>query len=641
MSAGGQKVRDRERVRVRVPTRRHRSRLRRNASIAGLLLGLVAVGLVLDGTWAGITVERELAASRDRLTEGSTALLEGRIGDAQASFELAVASSDRARAALGHPAMALVGRLPWFTDDVEAVRALADATRDAVSAGERLTAIAHESGWDGTSIPGMGSPGRIDTDVVRELEPDLRAAAQSLDAARSTIDGISTDGLVGVVQGAVLEARAAVDERSALVDRATDVALLLPGFLGDPQPRTYLVVMQNLADPRGSGGHAGSYALLRADQGRLSLTHVGVLTQIPDVHPIRAPAEIERRYATFGSLKHLAAATYPPAFTTSARLLLEMWAETGSTPVDGVVAVDSVWMSKMLSVIGPVTTPAWGEAVTAENVSEILDARTFELPPRRSNRVQGALAGALFRAILTADAGGRALGDAMAGAARERHLQVYTTRPGEEALLRSIGAAGDLTLDPDALMVVWDGGSAARTGYFAVKDLTYEATIDAAGSAQVTTTATVRNTAPTGPPSLLLGTGHGEPVGGYSAFVNVYLPPAATGVHVAGGSVQLIQPELDRRVAMVFVSTLPGGSATVTVRYELPDAARPDGDGWRYDLQVVPQPALRPDAMQVRVTLPPGSSAVAHSPTMMLDGGSLTWSDTPVTPTSLWIWFDR
>lgn len=459
--------------------------------------------------------------------------------------------------------------------------------------------------------------------------------------AAGELDAIDASTLVGPVREAVVSARREVSARAATVQHAAQAAALLPGLLGHPQPRAYLVLMQNLSDPRGAGGHPGSYALLRARDGRISLAEVGVLSALPNVPRVRVEG-VAARYAKFGSFYRLVASTYPPDFPTAARLMLALWGETGRPSVDGVIAVDSVWMSYVLDALGPLRTPAWPTPITARNVSRILDADTFRLPQPASDRIQTALATAIWRALLARPLSGRAFAEALGRAARERHLQVYSADGREESLLEGLGAAGSVRPEPNALMVVWDGGSDSRSGYFAQKRVGYRADVHADGSADVSIDVELRNTAPTGPPSILLGTGTGEPVGTYSAWVNVYAPVAAEALRSDGGALELVERELGRKVLMGFLTAPPqGGTDVLHVRYHLPSAVREVDGRSVFRIQVVPQPALRPDAFDVQIRLPGGSSVVGTSAGVHVSDSTASWTGTPVEPTDVSVTFAR
>ncbi len=56
-------------------------------------------------------------------------------------------------------------------------------------------------------------------------------------------------------------------------------ARLLPPMLGADGPRDYLVVFQNLAEPRATGGMFGSFAVVHTDQGKVTVLDEGTPTR--------------------------------------------------------------------------------------------------------------------------------------------------------------------------------------------------------------------------------------------------------------------------------------------------------------------------------------------------------------------------
>lgn len=612
---------------------------RRLARIALLAVGALALLAALDAVWVATTAGRELRATRDRLEAGADALLEGRLDEASDSFLLAQASAEHTSSALGHPTGAVGGWLPILGDDVRAVRALSSASGLAAQAGRSLVRAARDAGWDGMTIRGLASSGSIDTAAIARARPQVEAAATLMTRAEHALAPIPTRGLFVPVRDAVDIARERLASRARLTRTAAVLSELLPPFLGDPTPRRYLVVMQNLSDPRGSGGFPGSFAIMSATKGRVRLGRLAPTTTLGTVPPIDAPPGVVR-YEAFGALTHFTATTYSPDLPTSARLLMSMWEAAGRMQVDGVISVDPVWMAYVLAAIGPVDTPAWPEPITAQSATDVLLRRTFETPSlTESNLMQGVLGEALWRAVLERPLPAEAFGEAMARAARERHLQVYSADPAEERALDALGASGRFDPGSNALVVAWDGGVAGRTGFFVEKDVRYEATLAPDGSADVVVTVTLTNDAPGGPPSVLLGTGAGNdvPVGYYAAFVNVYLPRGAEGIDVHGGSVQLVEREFGRPVVMGLIGAPSRGTGTLRVTYRVPGLATQNDDEWVYRLDVIPLPALRPDRFDVSVELPAGAEVVSHAPGTTIEGAAMEWEEAPTTPRHLWV----
>ena len=197
----------------------------------------------------------------------------------------------------------------------------------------------------------------------------------------------------------------------------------------------------------------------------------------------------------------------------------------------------------------------------------------------------------------------------MSAGTRGGHLAVYTSDGDAQQTLERLGAAGVFEPGENPLAVVWQDASANRAGYFAEHAVGTKVTLGADGSARARTTVTMRNEAPDGPPSELLGDGRGEPVGSWGADVEVYLPVGAIDpqVSVSGPSVFDVDEALGHPVADAYLYADPGGRSAATVTYRL-DAAATEADGiWTYRTQVMPRPMLRPVPYSAGDLAPRGS----------------------------------
>ena len=72
-----------------------------------------------------------------------------------------------------------------------------------------------------------------------------------------------------------------VGDLSRALGSAQKATEVLPGFLGADGPRDYLLVFQNNAEIRTSGGLPGSWAEVHAEDGRLEITRQGTGNEFP------------------------------------------------------------------------------------------------------------------------------------------------------------------------------------------------------------------------------------------------------------------------------------------------------------------------------------------------------------------------
>jgi hypothetical protein len=490
-------------------------------------------------------------------------------------------------------------------------------------------------------VSGVGGI-RVRLRVLKLAAPHLAGAAAALTAAEEGLRSVDSADLSGIVGEALAEARDQIGSRARLVRSIADLSGLLPGFLGGEEPRTYFLVFQNLSAPRGSGGFLGVYGLLEAQDGELEIQRMAGVRELGQIEEIEAPQDYTARYGRFGGTEAFLAANYSPDFPTTARVLLEMYRESGRGPLDGVIAVDPIWAAYTLEAVGSVHTEAWPEPLTPSNVSRILHHDVFLLERNESDASQIALGRALVEGLLTQEPDPRLLADAVSRAARERHLQVYSDHPGEESLLGRLGVSGAVRPGPQPLFVVWQDATAAKTGYFAHKAIEHSVVLTENGTAQVTSVITLDNRAPPNqPPSPLMGNGQtGDPVGYFAAYVNVYLPEDA--VHIKSkipGSfaLQIVEREFGIPVVTELLAARAGETTELIVTYEVPGAVSDMEGVSGYRLDFLPQPAIRPERLVVEITLPAGTRLVASAEGLEQDGGAVRYLGTPTSPRPFWV----
>jgi hypothetical protein len=338
---------------------------------------------------------------------------------------------------------------------------------------------------------------------------------------------------------------------------------------------------------------------------------------------------------------YLHAANYSPDFPTTSRILMEMARQIGLGKVDGVVAVDTVWMSDILQAIGPVTSGAWRTPITASNVVDVLNRDTFTNPyARRSNAIQRQIGLDVWHALLSREPDPQVFASAMSASVEERHLQVFATDPQDESILDRLGASGRATLGANPLYVVWQDFVSSRAGFFARKSVSDVVTLASDGSAQIRTTVTLHNRAANGPASTLLGRPQeGEPVGYYAAIANVYLPADASHVRTTATipTVVSVEHEFGRPVATGLLRANAGGSMSFTAAYTAPHAVTDMGGLMEFRIDYLPQPSLRPGPFTIQIQLPPGAQVQASSPGVTVNGDSARYAGTPETPEAFWV----
>lgn len=626
-------------------TPRHREGWRR----LGRWTVLALVLLALDAAWAAAAVKGHLQTARNDLVAAGDLLAAGKLDEAAAHLADARSAAHSAGNFGLHPSVWIAGHLPFVSDDIGALKALSDSAELAAGAGETVVGAVRGAGWSGSGLPGFSGSSALADPQLTGIAPELGQAASTLTRAEQLLEGVRTDGLIGPIRDAVVTARGKLSGNAKLLGNATDIAKLLPELLTNG--KRYLLIGQNLDEPRGTGGFIGFYGFLRIKNGRMNLERFVSATEFTAPKPVGLPVDVtteyRKRWQDLYALTDVRQANYEPDLPTTGDVLLQFAKAYGWGKFDGIIMVDQVWMSYMLEVAGPIQTPEWPQSISASNALEVLGHDVFFVKDLNgdgsnideSNATQGAIAGALWTAIETRDLSPAPFAEAISRSVAERHLQLYAADPQVESLITSLGAAGDTTLGMNPIYVTWSELSTGKLASLQDRRVDIDVKIDNQGTATVTTTLHDVNNSAAGPPGEFYGPGGDFPVGAFACYASVYLPEEIEGYpsFVAPGGVTGLQQDQGRPVAIGLVNAPPGGKTSFAVTYTAPGAVTIVGDVKEYRLDFLPQPTVVPIPLSVTVHLPDGTEVTSSSPGMTVDGSTITYEGSPVTGQSYWV----
>lgn len=394
-------------------------------------------------------------------------------------------------AATSGPHWRVAGALPFVGDDARALAEVASVVDDvATDALPRLASAAVVA--DPSRFPPRD--GRVDLAPLEAARDDVVGADETVASALERVSAIDTGTLVGPLRDAVDQLGGQLADVRASTATASRAVQLLPPMLGADGARDYLVLVQNNAEPRAEGGISGSVLHLRTEDGAITFVEQRPGKELggyeESVVDLTGPEQ-----ALFGTDlgRHLLNVTSTPDFPRAAELASAIWREQGGSDVDGVLAVDPVALAGMLAATGPVVVAtSTGESVTltADDAAAYLLNGVYREHPEPS--VQDALFGAaahgVFDALVSGQADPAAAVDALAGAAREGRLLVWSAHPDEQSLLTGTvlsgelrgvlggaGGAGGEDWAPSAgqpvVGVYLNASSAAKVGYYLDTDV--------------------------------------------------------------------------------------------------------------------------------------------------------------------------
>jgi hypothetical protein len=550
--------------------------VRRTRFIAVLGAALVLCGALAAGDWVGargLPARERLTRTGELLQQFELQLQARNITGARATLASLTSEAGIAHRLTNGVDWALISTLPGAGPNAHAVRTIAAVLDDLAQ--NALPAMLDLA--DGVRVSAFApTAAGIDLTPLQRTAPRLTALDRTVADDLQTVTAIDPEGLVQPLGRAVTQLQAGLAHLRGLTRTAARAAVLLPAMLGAREPRTYLVLFQNPAETRATGGMPGAFIVVRADRGKLAIVDHGAASEAlrsfeKPVLPLDRDmlALYTDRPAIFPA--DVNATPYYPA---AAMLAREMYRRRSGVTVDGVIATDPVALSYVLGALGPVPMPT-GPTLTAQNVVRTLlvDAYARTSTPAEKNAYFAIAARTVFAALTKGVADPTAATRALARAAGERRLLIWSAHPDEEAAISGTVLEGALpTQDGPRLTVgvFLNDGSGAKLDYY----LTHSARLRlgacrADGRRELSLHLTLGSTAPRGGlPPYVLGLGlAGDPYTSRTVLM-VFSPTggAVTGMRVDGAAVPSASGlERHRVVGVLTVDLRPGQTKAIDV----------------------------------------------------------------------------
>ncbi|GAA1946187.1 DUF4012 domain-containing protein [Nocardioides panacihumi] len=525
----------------------------------------IVVAIVAYAGWLVWDSGRALAAAADDARAAKAAV--SAADPAAASRALDDFSSHASTAAhrTDSPVWSLLTKLPAIGDDAEGVRAVSQAA-DALGAGG-LDGLARSVGDMDAFVPHDGT---VDVQAVERLQQPVADVHRALAAARVALSRQDPRGFVGPLRTKYLDLQrqiASADDALTAADRTLRV---LPVMLGADGPRSYLLVMQNNAEIRATGGLPGSVSLIRADKGRISMVKQATGTALGHAPaPVLPLTAAERTLFGDNLGRYFLDGNLTPDFPRSAALWKARWQQVEGGEVDGVVSVDTVTLSYLLRALGPITVD--GVRLTGDNVVDELlhNAYVRIAAPADQDVFFRDVAVAVFDR-LTSFGGSRSdLVDALRRGATERRVLVHDFDPAVQGELAGTAVAGELTTTSTRspqVGIYFADGTLGKMSYYLRYGARVTATSCQGGVQSMSGRLTVRSTAPKDAkaalPEYVLGYGvPAESLGSQLVVVQIFAPEGGKFANFDTNGLDFDQTDADfegRPVRTLWVLLKPG-----------------------------------------------------------------------------------
>jgi hypothetical protein len=468
--------------------------------------------------------------------------------------------------------------IPFIGDDLRAVRQVS-AVLSTVADDAVVPVAEVASTLDVESFKPVD--GVLDLQPLVDAQPAVDRADSTLTSQLEVARAIDTTGTVSQVTDAVDQLVDVLGGASAQVDVVARAVDLAPGMLGVDGPRDYLVLFQNNAELRATGGIPGAVALLRVEGGKISLVQQASSGDFPraDAPVLPLPVETQGLYGAITG-QYIQDVNLTPQFPLSAQLAREMWKRQFGTEVDGVLSMDPVALSYLLTATGPVTLPT-GDVLTSDNVVSTLLSTAYSRysdPSQQDDFFAGAAA-TVFSSISSGNLDASALLAGLARAGEERRLYLWSADDIEQSRIAETTLAGELptsTADQPRFGVYFNDGTASKMDYYLDTRISVgQAVCRQDGRPSWVVDVTLTNNAPadaaTSLPEYVTGGGQlGTPAGDISTNVSIYAPNAGVFVAAAEDGAEVgLQTASDSGLSVTqYQKTLsPGQTSTMRVEF--------------------------------------------------------------------------
>lgn len=281
------------------------------------------------------------------------------------------------------------------------------------------------------------------TEKLKEQEPAMRAATERIEKAHAEIAEIPESFVPQELKEKFGIAKDALGSLVAALTRLQEDLPAILTLLGDSEPHTFLVLLQNNAELRPSGGFIGNFLIAETNDGYL------VKNEVQDVYSadheltevLAPPPEI----LPVNPRWFLRDSNYSGHFPLSAAKAAWFLEHENGPGVDTVLAVDQTFLTELLRLTGGIKVPELKLPLTSANfstvISYVVEAKLTgrENPKAILQSFLPAFEARLFSSFEPAQ-----LLPLLQSAIESKHLLGYSRDPAVQTFFERHGMAGEI-----------------------------------------------------------------------------------------------------------------------------------------------------------------------------------------------------
>ncbi|MFH1244327.1 MAG: DUF4012 domain-containing protein [bacterium] len=451
-------------------------------------------------------------------------------------------------------------------------------------------------------------------ETVEKLSPQMDEISLKLKGISSELQTINEKRYPKTVMGK--EVRSKVTSLKTTVAGAAEslgqfqpIVKLLPDLLGNPDTKKYLIMFQNDAELRATGGFLTAYATMKITKGKIDsgisqdiyTLDAGFKRKVPAPDPIK-------KYLPLVYTWNLRDMNLSPDFKSSMDTFTGYMSEVPGAPdFDALIAIDTQVPVRILEVLGPIGVPGYGGKFSAEidprcdcpqviyELENIITRPTYEIREGRKS-ILGPLMNSMLANMMGSPKSKWAeFFNIFTESIKQKHLLMYFRDSNKQNAVEVLGAGGRINdYDGDYLHINDTNFAGAKSNMFVTQEVEQIVNIGADGKISKKLTLTYKN--PRAGDNCNLEAGKLCLNGLLRDWQRIYVPKGSILKSAKGFEVDMTTTEdLGKTVFEGFFTLAPQSVKKLEIEYEVP-AGLVNGD---YRLLIQKQPGTK----EIKTTL--------------------------------------
>lgn len=453
----------------------------------------------------------------------------------------------------------------------------------------------------GGSFSGGTAEDRIRTAVLTlgKITPRIDDIAKSLDVVKAEVDQVKVSHYPRIIFGSkindgITQMKDLTDAGASFVHDARPLVKVLPELLGEKDDKKYLIVFQNNAELRPTGGFITAYAIFRISKGNITVDRSDDIYSLDATIPKGPAPRPILQYLPKVYTFNLRDSNLSPDYIESMKTFYSMYQQSSQkVAIDGIIALDTSVLVSTVKILDNhveaggltfTTDPdprCWNKC--PQIIYQLEDSISRPVNYIKSDRkgLLGQLLFAIMKKALQSSPKqywGKLVQSGITQA-QQKHVMFNLFNADAQTGLDSLNASGRIKpFEGDYLHINDANFAGAKSNLFITQTVRNEYKVDSDGT--ITKTVTVEYTNPQPPSDCNLERGALCLNAENRDWVRMYVPEGSQLIasESKGSQVKLTSyKELGKTVIEGFLTIRTQGKATYTVSYKLPFKKPSDG----------------------------------------------------------------